>query len=908
VSQSTLLNLATQIQGELLAQHGIDPTYFEEWTLQIGPCAAYVSGLERWAESRNLDTTHGQTGTRSNTWTMVRRSLEKGAGGLSISSVALNRQGFPVSGQAFIGHRIHPQKRKPGEKLKFDTRGWSETNRGVFLPPLSFEAALYFLKPYGFMPDPTGYEPWQAWRFVLDTPEIILWVEESALKAMAACSIGQLAIGLNGINGWGQQRRSDRLHPFLKRTAKNKRTVIVRFDRPDRSDSQSVNQATKLANCLQKHGGDIARWWCWLPATPAKTDDFIASLVNGVLPTEKKVWIDAFVSGVSARMPYRRLSGPWNSLVIQREFCADDLYSLSHDHRVIALKGATGTCKSLAMLGAVEKLEDSMLIKFLILGCYHRSSLVHKGATEFGVVDLSSPIGSPERMGLYESRTLRDGLFCCGESSYKETQEMTLWRWYWDLKENPRPTVLILDEISQVLDNWTMGGTDKLKRIRSKALQALEGLIQLDCVRVWAADALLGDIELEWLKAVSCTSPYVIQSNFTRSRELFLGLPNTENERTLTLQLQDVVRSNGRFWLGHGTVNGLHSMLDALPPAKDGDELRITGEDSSREDPRVAKFMADTETEGPKYTRVGFSPAMSCGISMSQTSSDLTAIIQDYCWRAEDVVQALNRARVTQRRILLAPMVVPEAVGPTKEIFPDRVSKIFQDRMQAGDVGDYTALVQQRHPATRRLVPQLEARRNFEAINNNWCLRGMLEEEGYTIREITELSQEQDATTSPTTRGTRGLDPSLQGVKAYRMAALQRLVAGTSAVCSEQHRAKQLVEGGIFVDLAEADVSEEWSVAQKLKLNLLIQTGTVHAGSPAMVDVWDALAALDKDGAKRVARLLGSRSDRIPGPMDQLDVRRVWPLVKALGFRPVKAGETRRDGKSWRFQPIDIEG
>ena len=139
------------------------------------------------------------------------------------------------------------------------------------------------------------------------------------------------------------------------------------------------------------------------------------------------------------------------------------------------------------------------------------------------------------------------------------------------------------------------------------------------------------------------------------------------------------------------------------------------------------------------------------------------------------------------------------------------------------------------------------------------------------------------------------------------MAALQRLVAETSTLSSEQHMAKQLVDGGTFVDLAEADVSEEWRIAQDLKLNLLIRSGTVHAGSQAMLDVWEALRALDKDGAKRVARLLGSRSDRIPGPMDQIDVRRVWPLVKALGFEPVKAGETRRDGKSWRLQAIDID-
>jgi len=53
---------------------------------------------------------------------------------------------------------------------------------------------------YGFTADPETYEPIQAWEFVLSNPEVPIWVEESALKALAATSAGQLAVGLNGIN------------------------------------------------------------------------------------------------------------------------------------------------------------------------------------------------------------------------------------------------------------------------------------------------------------------------------------------------------------------------------------------------------------------------------------------------------------------------------------------------------------------------------------------------------------------------------------------------------------------------------------------------------------------------------------------------------------------------------------
>ena len=32
-----------------------------------------------------------------------------------------------------------------------------------------------------------------------------------------------------------------------------------------------------------------------------------------------------------------------------------------------------------------------------------------------------------------------------------------------------------------------------------------------------------------------------------------------------------------------------------------------------------------------------------------------------------------------------------------------------------------------------------------------------------------------------------------------------------------------------------------------------------------------------------------------------------WSLVKALGFKPVKAGETRAEGKRWRLEAIELE-
>jgi len=136
--------------------------------------------------------------------------------------------------------------------------------------------------------------------------------------------------------------------------------------------------------------------------------------------------------------------------------------------------------------------------------------------------------------------------------------------------------------------------------------------------------------------------------------------------------------------------------------------------------------------------------------------------------------------------------------------------------------------------------------------------------------------------------------------------ALQHLALGTSDLASTQREAKRLIAGGSFLDLAEVDVSETWKVAQELQLDDLIKATTVSRNSPEIFTVRRQLQALDRSGVKRVARALGCRPDRLPGPMDCIDVRKIWTLIELLGFQVKKAGETRANGKIWMIEPIDI--
>lgn len=897
-------SLPLQTQGELVAEHGIDPILFAPEALILGPSLHYESGLEAWAREKAAGTVPGQTGARSGHQRHVREALARAEGGWSLVSVKVNKKGWPTSGEAFLGHRIHPNRRRPGDRMKIDVRGWDAINHGLALPPFSYQGAVEHLADYGFSMPAQDYLPWKAWDFIARHQEIPIWIEESALKAMAACSIGQIAVGVNGINGAGQPGRSDRLHPTLKLLARHGRSITVRFDRPEKVTSKSAQVAQYLARKLEKEGASSS-WWCWLPAMPAKTDDFIAAMIRGELAADQKVFLDTKVSTAVKIGSYRRLAGAWPRHRIDREFQAADVLGIAG--RVVVLKGATGTAKSKAFVDAITQLEAATGQKQIVLGAYHRASLVHKGAAEFGVCDLSALAGSAEREGLHGA-VGRAGLFCCGESAYKDSSEMTLWRWFWELKEKPRPAVLILDEISQVLANWVMGGTDALRSIRGKALDALEGLVGLECVKVWAADALVGDVEMEWLKGLTGETPALVESSFTRPRPLYLAEPTKHSEQTVVQALTAAANKGSRFWLGCGTPTTLHRLLDALPEAAEGTELRITGEDKSRADPRVMRLMADTEAEGATYQRVGFSPAVSCGISMAETPVNLTAVVQEFCWAAEDVLQALNRARNTRERILLAPKAVPEAAGITKETSAFRAAKALKESMEAGSLKDYAALIEQRHPATRKAVAELEARRNLEALANQWCLRGLLAEEGYIIEPLDKLILEGAGPDQNDLANERKALRTPEGIERHRLTALQRLVAGTTSIDAEQHLAKRLIEGGTFLDLKQVDVSEAWAVAQELQLDILAGAGIVHATSEEVVAVWEQLSQLDRQSAKRASRALGVRSDRLPGPLDTLDVRKVWPLLKRIGYGKGKpVGETRAEGKKWEITPICLD-
>ncbi len=370
-------SVPSQTVGELVCNHYIDPTLFVAGSITLGQDDGWREANERHKKKRQKKIFMDEN-LRSNEVKNEERAIEKAMeryyrdtppDSWNIYSVSSNKRGVLMPGLSIAGQRLHPKDRGPKNcgKPKFDCRG---TEVRIFLSALSYAGAMFCLEEYGFSTDPETYEPRHAWEFVLNNPSVPIWVEESALKAMASTTRGQLAVGLNGISSAGQKARSDILRPFLRKLAVNFRPMTVRFDYGE----SSTRWAQKLANLLNKKKGGKpgahARWYTWEEGDiQKKTDDYFAwefmcrykgrpgpSIDPGQLPPE---WRSFQVGGEEALLPYSRLESEWSTTTVNYEFEGTMIASarVIDNHRVIALVGATGTAKTKASVAAVGWLE-----------------------------------------------------------------------------------------------------------------------------------------------------------------------------------------------------------------------------------------------------------------------------------------------------------------------------------------------------------------------------------------------------------------------------------------------------------------------------------------------------------------------------------------------------------------------
>ena len=890
--------LALEVSTELLRCHGIDVTYFWPGSITLGADAGYKEALYRW--EKQAQTKKGQQyenlGTAATEQRKIARFVSRKLQNVSpkswnIYTVQREGKGFFASDLSFMGHRKHPSLRT-GHKgeVKFDCSG-SEVQ--LYLPPLSYKAAVGLLTDVGFQCNEQNYTPQTGWQFIFSNPEVPLHIEESALKAMSAISNGQLAVGLNGINSYGVKWRSDSLRSSLKALARNKRSITVRFDHGD----SSTREAKKLGRALIKAGAD-ACWYCWKSHGPHKTDDYFAAIRHGY---EDPITNQHLVglSLVETTEDYYRLKKPWIGQTIKREFLGSDLALAQTKSRVICLAGATGTAKTKATLQFVESIEANRGVKLQILGLYHRKSLVHKGAYEYGVRDLSAEYGTAERDGFHEERNLRTGLFCCCESIKKETNETDLVDLSWTLQENPRQTLLVLDEITQSLLTLLHGGTDPLVPKRAVSLQALERLIQNPCVNVIAADAGLGDLEVDWLRDVSGVEPYLIRTTFTRSRDIYIGPVNKDNLNSLTMMAgqhlakgqrvkgskgQRVKGSKGqRVWLGFGEKRRLESFIK---PFSDYPQIVISSDTSSSREANA--FVSDPNKSIRNLQLVACSPSVTSGISLDAESVALASVVQAVAMTAEDTLQSVNRPRRSDWRVVLSPPQMPQALIGKRQTSSQTTLEAYQYSANNSDTAVYGDFFNAMSLPSRHLFIGLEARQNYEALNNTSVLRSRLIQEGYNIKEFSEL----------------GFDAQFMGLQINPKQAeehattikerlLKQILLGEVTQAEAIREARRCVAGGLIGDLNTADPvpAAKWLI--RLGLPALLQCDELMNDTPEVQMMWDQMTILDSKEVKQLKREVGRVN--IPTHEDELNMRPIITILRRCGYK-AKRKQRRSNG------------
>jgi len=881
----TLEGLTLQTIGELVAFHGIDPTFFlvDSLTLEAGTYREaldhhfrFAPKAERWAIDRDI---RRRTDTKG--WTL--------------NGCALDGDGRPRSGLLFCGRRTHPSARGP-HVLRFDSTGTGA--RGgiapIFFPRLSPAGALALLGDHGYSLPEGPWDPSDAHAWVRENGRaagVRVFVEESALKSMAAVSGGQYAIGLNGING-GFASKTNTLRKGLQLLAQGGAVMVVRFDHPGSERSRSEVEARRLAAALTKAGAH-GTYFTW-PAAPAqKTDDAAAWLIRNQSHQDAPMVRLAFSR--SAEVPPIEI-GPRLTrsadVLIGREFDPLDVVAGLAQSRLVGLVGGMGTAKTNAVVGSLAALDGIADQKVVALAPYHRASLAMKIGGELQVPCLSDVIGSAEREGLYEGGS-RPGVACCWESAVKvETMpggEMTLEKWSHRLKENPKLRgVLFLDEVDQSLFAALVGGTEILQRKRSPVIATLLRLLSLPNVWLVAASANLGDVDLTALEVLSGERMTLIRSTYQRPGRSVDVVAATRGAGAMAAAVAAIKgrhTAGDRLWVGAGKC----SDLDRLEIAADvPGVIRIDGPardaDAKAGGGHVSRFLADANAEAARYSTVLHSPALTSGLSVTAESFH-SYVLQGYALGPVDAVQQIGRVRNALTRTMIVPDSAPDARVPhCQGLTPAEVRRQIQTAAD-GHHDEWAAAIRRTSPAMFEAVVSYVTRQNREAIRNRETVLAVLLSEGFTVREVAP-----DGLSLQRSTGARKATPIGEEIaddRAIRLALLRLLVVGEIDPGQAAKVGERLTADGFAVDQLRFSVAAEWEVF--CRIQYVDAARVALAGDGVVSWQWaqvlgDNLEAMEKADRVLLARLLRVRADTLPSIERPATSKTVNALFGQLGL------------------------
>jgi hypothetical protein len=908
---------------EELTAGGIDRDLVEA-SIRVGIAPEQEQGWAR-AERRAAERARpGQSADmrRVNRWTRQARQVAA-TSGIGFYGVKV------VHGVIKLEAAFSTMRRPRGvDGPRYDSTGMSAADR-LYLPlvPLSM-AASFFSNAF----DHENYSPDQFWTYVLGHPEVGIFLEEGAKKALARLSAGGVAIGLGGIDGGFQAGSGGRLQSFLKKLAKGGRQIIVQFDRPGAKESE-IWAGKRMVRALRAAGAE-ARLALWGDELGKGTDDVLANLhdlhriaiedfellqpalrdrvedylrVNAdpAVALAKLTSAEQVPDGVA---PQRLSRPPWQRIatVFQKEHILDGI-GLDEEGSgtweggyTLAIAGATGTGKTEAVLAARDSLVEAQpALKILTICPTYRASLAGKYAEQFGV-----PLIRGKKV--IKAGASHPGATFCLESSLRPGGLSDLCR---RLDDGARALVL-LDEVDQVVASLLCGGTEALVENRRETFDWLLQILGHRNVLTVAADAGLSDMTIDFLERATGRTVRLISTSFTWPKSVVL----VDHKAGLTKALK-AAADGSPVRIAVATPKRAAEVVEALAEfIPIGEILSITGENSG--EPEAMAFVRDPDGQAPRWRALVHTQALVSGVSLTAGHFQVIVCLQDHAIGPGDVVQLLNRDRRAQKRYLALRPTVPQACPGHRISAPAGVARYYSDLAQQANPERFITDLQSMPPWLNGLITRLEAQQVAEALNSESTLRRMLAEEGYQVLEGDDAELPAIAKESgPTQPEATPKDDDPAGPGAAQI--LWQLVTGEILLDEHHEYVDHVLGGGLPTDRIRADLTEKLALARILGLDKLTTLGASYsANSPEVQATWEALCTADHPLRQRLTRNgFFQKKTLIPGcdrrdVLPPLNMRTIGALLAKVGGKQARVGRVGAGGKDGSLYRVaqDLHG
>lgn len=499
-----------------------------------------------------------------------------------------------------------------------DYRAPNDIGNRAFLPVIPPEVRKLIGDRYGISVPIFG----SFWDWLAAHPEIPILVTEGAKKALAALSLGYVAIALYGC----RCVRSRDLDRFIDDGGDFPRTVLMALDRGDYKAKARKNVAWGNRT-LAKRVGDECKILIWDPKHKA-IDDLIVS--EGAETFEQVV---ANAPNYHDHQQFEALKRslrhyrPTVSVHVPELAQAVNAASIPTDG-IVAIRAPKGTGKSQFVRHYLKNAPK-------VLSIVHRVSLGRGLAFQFGLKffnDLDRAAGS-----LFDDvagKFVGDRLALCVDSLLGINPE------------NFRGGVLVLDEVDQMLTHLLTGSTCNTGGKRGMLITRFAEILQV-VRQVIILSADLTDREIDYLAKMRDEGdrPWILENTYHRNSYPCRFIECGDDSAAIA-ELLEAAERGERLWVTSDQRGTLQRIARILKDRGITKLLEINGSTSSGDDAKAFMSSPDQYLSEHEIQVVLASPSVPTGLSIEKYQFDrVFGLFHGGAFLAKDCSQTLSRVR-----------------------------------------------------------------------------------------------------------------------------------------------------------------------------------------------------------------------------------------------------------------------